>query len=85
MLDGTSWDDVKKIEELSKSSVNNNLIVVVPQMSILLGSVWGLKWFLDHRCAVIEGRVKLLHEEEKIMMLEDERIIAFDTLNVKAE
>ena len=82
VLDGTNWEDVKKIESLSKSSVNNNLIVVVPDMSVLMGSLWGLNWFLNHRCAVIEGRIKLHHKKEKIMMLEDERIIAYDTLNI---
>ena len=38
----------------------------------------GIEWFLKHRCGVVKGKVKLMDDKRKMMMLYDERIICFD-------
>ena len=76
-----------QIESLAKSSPNNNLIVIVDSEAALSSAPGspGLNWFFENRCAVIEGKVILFDARTKMLMLEDERIIAFDSCSIASE
>lgn len=45
----------------------------------------GLSWFYQNRCGVIEGQVQLFDAKAKILMLDDERIIAFDSCSIASD
>ena len=45
----------------------------------------GLEWFYRNRCGVVEGRVSLFHAQAKMLMLDDERVIAFDSCSVASD
>lgn len=70
---------LKRLKDLRTASPQNNLLLIVSnerevaEYSVLLN---------DSHCGVIVGSVELLHPGEKLLMLKDERIIAFDTLTI---
>ena len=82
VMGGVRWDegDLKSIEQRSRDNVNNNIVVVVKDERAMKESK-GMEWFLQRRCAVIEGTAKFQHEEARLLMLEDERIIAYDSIS----
>ena len=41
--------------------------------------------FYQNRCGVIEGQVQLFDAKAKILMLDDERIIAFDSCSIASD
>jgi hypothetical protein len=78
-----------QIDSLARSSPNNNLVVVVSSAAALSSAPGappgGAAWFWERRCAVIEGRVKLMDAGRRVLMLEDERIIEFDGCVIASE
>ncbi|GMH85235.1 hypothetical protein TrVE_jg5415 [Triparma verrucosa] len=78
---------LQQIERLAKSSPNNNIVVIVDNESKLASAPGspGLDWFYKNRCGLVEGRVKLFDADSKILMLDDERVIAFDSCSIASE
>ena len=78
---------LEQIEGLAESSPNNNIVVIASSQESLDAAPGspGLEWFYRNRRGVIEGRVSLFHAEAKMLMLDDERVIAFDSCSVASD
>ena len=77
---GSNKDSDEKIKMLAKQSPQNNLLVVATTKDSLSKP---LSFYYENRCGVIENvEVELIDSTEKILMLDDERIICFDELNI---
>lgn len=76
---GVNDQVLKRLMELRRESPQNNLLLVVQNENDVSDHS---KILADSHCGVIVGTVELLHPKKKIIMLSDERIIVFDTLNM---
>lgn len=77
---GSNKDSDEKIKMLALQSPQNNLLVVATTKDSLSKP---LSFYYENRCGVIENvEVELIDSTEKILMLDDERIICFDELNI---
>ena len=64
------------IERLSRE--NNNVLVIASEREC--SRVATAEQLASWQCGVIDGKIKLLDVENKMLMLADERIICFDRL-----
>ena len=77
---GSNKELDERIKMLAKQSPQNNLLVVATTKDSLSQP---LSFYYENRCGVIEDvEVELIDSTEKILMLNDERIICFDELNI---
>ena len=68
-------------KRISSESENNNLTLVVKSIDDLIAFNLTPEMFYENRCAIIEGvALNQLDSENKIMMLNDERVICYDYL-----
>lgn len=70
---------LKRLVELRTESCQNNLLLIVQDEKDVAGYGEILQ---ESHCGVIVGTIELLHPRDRILMLEDERIIVFDTLTM---
>ena len=69
------------VRRISSESERNNLTVVVKSIDDLKAFNLAPELLYENRCAIIEGVVlNQLDSENKIIMLNDERIICYDYL-----
>jgi len=73
---GLTRDCVGDIERLSRE--NNNVLVIASEREC--SRVATAEQLASWQCGVIDGKIKLLDVENKMLMLADERIICFDRL-----
>ena len=69
-------------EAACEASENHNLTLVVRSLEDLEEKGYDPADFYAHRCAIIESRPSQIDFDHKILMLEDERIMCYDTLTV---
>ena len=78
---GTDSCSDEKIKQLANASVRNNILVITDNKSRLLHS--DREFYYKHRCGLIENvSIAEMDTEEKIIMLDDERVIVFDELHI---
>lgn len=78
---GTDSCSDEKIKQLANASVRNNILVITDNKSRLLNS--DREFYYKHRCGLIENvSIAEMDVEEKIIMLDDERVIVFDELHI---
>ncbi len=74
-----SKDTLHQTSRICRESERNNLTVVVRSMNDLKSFDLTPEMLYKNRCAIIEGvSMQQIDTENKIMMLNDERIIAYD-------
>ena len=73
---GLTRDCVGDIERLSRE--NNNVLIIASEREC--SRVATAEQLASWQCGVIDGKIKLLDVENKMLMLADERIICFDRL-----
>jgi hypothetical protein len=74
---GVSPHTLELTRKISNEHRNNNLTIIVNSMKDFEG--YGkVEDYYKNRCAVIESPVAQMDTKDKVLMLEDERIICFD-------
>lgn len=87
--DRVSHDIMERIQQLRKASAQNNILILLDQEDDSLlersAKAHGMRPDMFRAChaGIVTGvKVKLLNIPHKILMLDDERVIAFDYLTV---
>jgi len=78
---GVSKDTIAHIERLRRESEQNNILIIASQQDLDACADPDVY----HRCQcglVTDAKLQLLNHEAKILMLDDERVIAFDSLTI---
>ena len=80
---GVNEHIVQQIQELRKASPQNNILVIASQDSLQKAAKGHLEIYDECHCGLVtDAQMQLLHHEAKILMLSDERVIAFDFLTI---
>lgn len=84
---GVSDRILDQIEELRKEErqEQNNILIIASQESLDKVAIARNDKDIYHRCQcglVTDSHLELLHEEKKLLMLADERIVSFDYLTI---
>ena len=83
---GMNAATIQRIQELRGQSPNHNLLVIASQDALQKAARdAGVPFSVYHDChcgLVTDAELQLLHVKSKILMLDDERVIAFDFLTI---
>jgi hypothetical protein len=80
---GISKDSLDEIQRLRDESSQNNILVIAPEEQLREVALTRNDPDIYERCLcglVIDSKVELLNHDAKILMLNDQRVIAFDRL-----
>eukprot|EP00938_MAST-03A_sp_MAST-3A-sp1_P006023 g6023.t1 len=88
--DDEDEEDVKRVDKFTlpaceaacSASENHNLTLVVRSLADLEKVGYDPADFYAQRCAIIESCPSQIDFDHKILMLEDERIMCYDTLTI---
>ena len=84
---GMDGHAVKRIEELRRASSQNNILIVASTETLDKAAEEAgynsTDIYNDCHCGIVtDAELQLLHVKSKILMLDDERVIAFDYLTI---
>mmetsp|Transcript_27099 Transcript_27099/g.65769 ORF Transcript_27099/g.65769 Transcript_27099/m.65769 type:complete len:179 (-) Transcript_27099:246-782(-) len=83
---GMNAKTIGRIQEIRRQSLNHNLLVIASQEVLEEAArEAGVSFDVYHDChcgMVTDAELQLLHVKSKILMLDDERVIAFDYLTI---
>lgn len=80
---GMTKRTVQDIQRLRKESPQNNILIVATEDSLLAAADGSMDVYHECQCGIVtDARLQLLHSDAKILMLNDERVIAFDYLTI---
>ncbi|GFH56256.1 hypothetical protein CTEN210_12732 [Chaetoceros tenuissimus] len=80
---GISEDSLDEIQRLRNESERNNILIIAPEEKLKEVAMKRNDPEIYERCQcglVMDSKLELLNHEAKILMLDDERVIAFDRL-----
>lgn len=82
---GVNGHVIERIQELRKESPQNNILIIVPNEESLhaaaKASNVSTNVYAECQCGIVtNAKLQLLNSSAKILMLDDERVIAFDYL-----